>query len=76
MRPSVASPRKNCWQMQPEIQALADNQDKTYDEACALLQKQYDGYHFSKKSPDVYNPFSLINSLSKGDYAAKISPLL
>ncbi|MCQ2050300.1 MAG: ATP-binding protein [Candidatus Saccharibacteria bacterium] len=54
-------------QMQPEIQALADKQDLTYDEACAALQKQYDGYHFSKKSPDIYNPYSLINSLSKGE---------
>ncbi len=54
-------------QMQPEIQALADKQGKTYDEACAALQKQYDGYHFSKNSPDIYNPFSLISSLSKGE---------
>ena len=54
-------------QMQPEIQALADKQGLTYDEACAALQKQYDGYHFSKNSPDVYNPFSLINALSEGE---------
>ena len=52
-------------QMQPEIQALADKQGLTYDEACAALQQKYDGYHFSINSPDVYNPFSLINSLSK-----------
>ncbi|MCQ2102023.1 MAG: ATP-binding protein [Fibrobacter sp.] len=52
-------------QMQPEIQALADKQGMTYDEAVAALQRQYDGYHFSKNSPDIYNPFSLINSLSK-----------
>ncbi len=52
-------------QMQPEIQALADKQEMTYDEAVAGLQRQYDGYHFSKNSPDIYNPFSLINSLSK-----------
>lgn len=54
-------------QMQPEIQALADKQGLTYDEACAALQKKYDGYHFSKNSPDVYNPFSLINALSEGE---------
>jgi len=52
-------------QMQPEIQALAENNDLTYDEACTALQKKYDGYHFSRRSPDVFNPFSLINSLSK-----------
>ena len=52
-------------QMKPEIQALADNNDMTYDEACAALTKKYDGYHFTEKSPDIYNPFSLINALSK-----------
>ena len=52
-------------QMQPEIQALADKQKMTYDEAVAGLQRQYDGYHFSENSPDIYNPFSLINSLSE-----------
>ncbi len=52
-------------QMQPEIHALADKQGMTYDEAVAALQRQYDGYHFCENSPDIYNPFSLINSLSK-----------
>lgn len=41
----------------------------TYDEAVAGLQRQYDGYHFSKNSPDVFNPFSLINSLSELELA-------
>ncbi len=52
-------------QMQPEIQALADKNGMTYDEACAALKKKYDGYHFSENSPDIYNPFSLITCLSK-----------
>ena len=52
-------------QMKPEIQALADNNNMTYDQACAGLTKKYDGYHFTEKSPDIYNPFSLINALSK-----------
>ncbi|CAM4173638.1 ATP-binding protein [Treponema peruense] len=52
-------------QMKPEIQALADNNNMTYDQACAALTQKYDGYHFTEKSPDIYNPFSLINALSK-----------
>ena len=52
-------------QMKSEIQALAENNDMTYEEACAGLTKKYDGYHFTEKSPDIYNPFSLINALSK-----------
>ena len=56
-------------QMQPEIQALADKNGLTYDEACEALKRQYDGYHFSKNSPDVFNPFSIINSLSDSELA-------
>ena len=56
-------------QMQPEIQALADKNKLTYDDACAALQRKYDGYHFSENSPDVFNPFSLINALSKSSLA-------
>ena len=51
-------------QMKPEIQALADKQNLSYGQACEALKAQYDGYHFSADSPDVYNPFSLINALS------------
>ncbi|WP_308605206.1 AAA family ATPase, partial [uncultured Fibrobacter sp.] len=56
-------------QMQPEIQALAGKNGMSYDEACEALKQKYDGYHFSKNSPDVFNPFSLINSLSDGELA-------
>lgn len=51
-------------QMQPEIKALADNNNMTYEEACAALTQKYDGYHFTENSPDIYNPFSLLNALS------------
>ncbi len=54
-------------QMQPEIQALADKNRMSYEEACAALKQKYDGYHFSKNSPDIYNPFSLINCLADGE---------
>ena len=36
------------------------------DEAYAQLKKNYDGYHFSPTSPDMYNPFSLLCALSSG----------
>ncbi|MCR5621644.1 MAG: ATP-binding protein [Treponema sp.] len=51
-------------QMKPEIQALADKRGLTYEGAVEALRKKYDGYHFSEESPDVYNPFSLINALT------------
>lgn len=35
----------------------------TYDEVLDILKENYDGYHFSDCSPDIYNPFSLLNAL-------------
>ena len=51
-------------QFKPEIEALGKKQGLTYEQALAALKHKYDGYHFSENSPDIYNPFSLINSLS------------
>lgn len=56
-------------QLQPGIQALADRNKETYDKACTHLKRKYDGYHFSKQSPDIYNPFSLLNALISKDYS-------
>ena len=30
-----------------------------------LLKQKYDGYHFSEKMTDIYNPFSLLNSFAQ-----------
>ena len=50
-------------QMKPEVQVFADAVEKSFEQACALLKQKYDGYHFSPKSPDIYNPYSLLNAL-------------
>ena len=50
----------------PDIQLVADACESTVDEMKRLLKMQYDGYHFSSASPDIYNPYSLINALSSG----------
>ncbi|MBQ8239981.1 MAG: AAA family ATPase, partial [Bacteroides sp.] len=55
-------------QLQPYIQRMADANNETYEEACAHLKKQYDGYHFSENSEDIYNPFSLFNALNAKKY--------
>ena len=34
----------------------------SYEEMMALLKAQYDGYHFSDRMTDIYNPFSLLNA--------------
>ena len=46
-----------------EVAKMAEANDLTKDECYAKLKENYDGYHFSKKSVGIYNPFSLINAL-------------
>ena len=54
---------------QPEIQALAERRKMSYEQAFSELKKRYDGYHFAKESADIYNPFSLLNTFAKLDFA-------
>src|SRR5574344_291272 len=42
------------------IKELGESEETTYEDMLALLKRNYDGYHFSKKSEDIYNPFSLM----------------
>ena len=51
-----------------DIQRMAEANKETYEEACAHLKKQYDGYHFRENSEDIYNPFSLFNALNAKKY--------
>ena len=57
-------------QMSDDIDMLAKAQWMTREQTIAKLKEQYDGYHFSKSSPDVFNPFSLFNSFSKREFGA------
>jgi hypothetical protein len=52
----------------PEITALAEKTQKTYEETLSELQKRYDGYHFSENLTGVYNPFSLLNTFAAQKY--------
>ena len=54
-------------QMQPDVECLAEHLHLSVDETFERLKRKYDGYHFSKNSEDVYNPFSLIKALASGD---------
>ena len=51
-------------QMKPDIEALGEDLGMTYEECLAELTRFYDGYHFSQKSEDVFNPFSLVKALN------------
>lgn len=56
-------------QMKPDIEALGDDLGMTYEECLTELTRFYDGYHFCKKSEDVFNPFSLVKALNARDIA-------
>ena len=55
-------------QMTDYIDDFAEAQQITRDEAIEGLKLQYDGYHFTWPSPDIYNPFSLLNAFQDHDY--------
>ena len=57
-------------QMSADIEELAKSQELTTKETIEELKDNYDGYHFSAKSPDVFNPFSLLNCFAKKDFGA------
>ena len=44
------------------VESMAEAYHCSYDEMCDRLKAQYDGYHFSDRLTDVYNPFSLLNA--------------
>jgi hypothetical protein len=54
---------------QPELHALAEKNKQTYEEAVAEMKQRYDGYHFGAESPDIYNPFSVLNVLNTKRYS-------
>ena len=49
--------------LRPCVEDYAEALQISTDEAYALLKKNYDGYHFSPNSEDVYAPFSLLRAL-------------
>ena len=56
-------------QMKPDIEAMGEALGLTYEECLEELTQFYDGYHFSEKSEDIFNPFSLVKALNAGKIA-------
>ena len=55
-------------QMSYDLGLLAEKMQITRDEVLAKLKENYDGYHFTWPSPDIYNPFSLFNAFNDGKF--------
>lgn len=53
-------------QMSPDIDILAERLGKTRQETIDKLTYNYDGYHFTWPSPDIFNPYSLLNCFTDG----------
>lgn len=53
-----------CTQLSEDIKMLADSYSYTVEEMADKLKTRYDGYHFSEKSPDIYNPYSLLSAFA------------
>lgn len=45
------------------IKLFANRNNITEEEAFEILKTNYDGYHFCANSPNIYNPYSLLNAL-------------
>lgn len=54
----------------PVIESFAAGNKQSKDEAYKELRKRYDGYHFAPETEGVYNPFSVLWTLSEGLYGS------
>ncbi len=53
---------------QPEMERMGKLNGWSMEETHDRLKEYYDGYHFCRRNMmDIYNPYSLINSLSTGE---------
>lgn len=47
------------------LEDFASKHDIEFTEVLSRLKEEYDGYHFSERLLDIYNPFSVLNCLRK-----------
>ena len=57
-------------QMKEDMGMLAAKLNISPEEVLLKLKENYDGYHFTYPSPDLYNPFSLLNAFADGKFGS------
>ena len=57
-------------QMSEDIEALAKRQNITKEQVVDRLKENYDGYHFTRFSPDIFNPYSLLNCFAENKFGS------
>ena len=50
-----------------DIELMAEHNGVSKEEMARMLQENYDGYHFTRNSPDIFNPFSLMRALASSE---------
>ena len=50
------------------MKEIARKYGNTPEQVHADLKQRYDGYHFSKASEDIYNPYSLLNVMESKEF--------
>lgn len=56
--------------MRPGVLTLADKNGWTEERTLKALKEFFDGYHFSRRLQDIYNPYSLISCFEKEEIRA------
>ena len=51
--------------LSPYIDRFAEKLNISREETISMLKQKYNGYHFCWPSPDIFNPFSLLNAFAK-----------
>jgi len=57
-------------QMSEDIEELAQRRNLTKDQVIDKLKENYDGYHFTRISPDIFNPYSLLNCFAENKFGS------
>lgn len=53
-----------------DIRLLGESQGMSQEDTAQELKQWYDGYHFSDRSEDIYNPFSLLNTFAQRQFGS------
>ncbi|MDR1231429.1 MAG: AAA family ATPase, partial [Spirochaetaceae bacterium] len=49
----------------PEMEALAEKMEMSFEKTLETVRKNFNGYHFCENSEGVFNPFSLLNTFDE-----------
>lgn len=53
--------------LRSDVELMSEHNGVDRQEMERILKENYDGYHFTRNSPDIYNPFSLMRALASGE---------